>query len=422
MIKICFLGIAIGSCALMLTLIITNGFEKVIHEKMRGINADVTIASPGNRLDYNNIKNALTKEFGHLIHGISGHSIKQVIIDRGNTQTVLFLKGIDTHSESSVSCISEKIVRPLSVKRDITTSTILPTLLQKDSIIIGYKTAQDLGLSVGQSITVLIPEPVSKKRLALSKHTFHVAGIFNVGLEEYDSNMAFIDLDCLNSIFDEKGVDAVVVSLNQSIAPVQKEQKTFLGKIKQYIKALGNKVLSLFSSSDPLTVGVAILKQRLPHLVVVSWKEQYPALVSSLKLEKYVMFLVIALITLVACMNMISLLFMQIQQKRHDIAIFQAMGLATKHIHDIFIRMGLVITTTASLCGLTGAVLVGRWLERNPIIELPDVYYVSHLPARVDLDICVIVFLVTVLLGFIATWIPARRTKYINIVDVLRQE
>jgi lipoprotein-releasing system permease protein len=157
-------------------------------------------------------------------------------------------------------------------------------------------------------------------------------------------------------------------------------------------------------------------------LVVVSWKEQYPALVSSLKLEKYVMFLVIALITLVACMNMISLLFMQIQQKRHDIAIFRAMGLATKHIHDIFIRMGLVITTAASLCGLAAATAIGYWIEKHPVIELPDVYYVSHLPARVDLDICVIVFFVTVFLGFIATWIPARRTKYINIVDVLRQE
>lgn len=422
MIKICFLGIAIGTFALMLTLIITNGFEKVIHEKMRGINADVTIASPGNRLDYNDIKKALTKEFAPLIHGISGHSIKQVIIDRANTQTVLFLKGIDTQSESSVSCISEKIVRPLSVKRGMEKSAILPTLLQKDSIIIGYKTAHELGLSVGQNITVLIPWPVSKKRLALSKHTFCVAGIFNVGLEEYDSNIAFIDLDCLNDIFDEKGVDAVVVSLNQTIISATQEPTSVGGQIKKYIQNLGNKILSLYASQDPLSVGVTLLKKRLPHLVVVSWKEQYPALVSSLKLEKYVMFLVIALITLVACMNMISLLFMQIQQKRHDIAIFRAMGLATKHIHDIFIRMGLVITTAASLCGLAAATTVGYWIEKHPVIELPDVYYVSHLPARVDLDICVIVFFVTVFLGFIATWIPARRTKYINIVDVLRQE
>ena len=133
------------------------------------------------------------------------------------------------------------------------------------------------------------------------------------------------------------------------------------------------------------------------------------------------MFFVLALITLVACMSMISLLFMQIQNKRRDIAIFKAMGLADTNIKAIFLRMGLVITTSASLVGLALAACAGYCIEKYPFIQLPDVYYVSYLPARMDLELFVVVFVVTLLLGFLATWVPAHRATQINVADVLRE-
>ena len=121
-------------------------------------------------------------------------------------------------------------------------------------------------------------------------------------------------------------------------------------------------------------------------------------------------------------MNMISLLFMQIQQKRRDIAIFKAMGMAHTTIKRLFLRIGLSITFVASLLGLGLAAGVGFLLERYPFIQLPDVYYISYLPARMEPEIFLVVFLATMLLGFLATWIPAKRVRKINIVDVLRQE
>ncbi|NDC43116.1 MAG: ABC transporter permease [Chitinophagia bacterium] len=159
-----------------------------------------------------------------------------------------------------------------------------------------------------------------------------------------------------------------------------------------------------------------------PDFVVRSWQELYPALVASLKLEKYVMFLVIALITLVASMNMVSLLFMQIQQKRRDIAIFQAMGMPHTMIREIFLYIGLFITLIASTLGLLAAGIVGTLLERYPCIQLPDVYYISYLPARLDAEIFIMVFVVTLLIGFVATWLPAYRTRSIKIAQVLREE
>jgi len=391
MIRICFLGILIGTFALMLTLIITNGFEKVISEKMQGITSHIMISAPGQKLEEKSIKEVLSTEFGEQVKAASSHMIKQVIVDHNKLQTVLFLKGVEPETEGNVSTIGKKIVLPAHKKRP------LQKLLKENQIIVGYKTAKMYNLSIGSKIRLLIPKPGGKRRIFLNKKEAVVAGIFKVGLDEYDNNFAYCSLDFLKSVFKEKdGVDAISIALHPTkTSYFQKDRESEI---------------------------VAALKRRLAGLTVNSWKDLYPALVSSLKLEKYVMFLIIALITLVACMNMISLLFMQIQNKRRDIAIFKAMGMRHRQIKRIFLITGLSITLLASTIGLTLAAGAGYLLEKYPFIKLPDVYYVSHLPARLDLEIFVVVFVCTMLLGFIATWIPAKRTEKINVVDVLRQE
>ncbi|MBS1987498.1 ABC transporter permease [Candidatus Dependentiae bacterium] len=406
MTKICFLGISIGTFALMLTLIITNGFEKVIHEKMQGINAQIIISSPGNQLNYTDIQKTLLHEYPDLLAGISGTTLKQVIIDHNKQQTVLLVKGIDPEQESSVTSLREKIIQTAtqSIILDKTTSPALAQVLRENSILIGYKMAQEHRLKVGQSIDVLIPEPTGKRRIALSKKKVIIGGIFKVGLEEYDNNLAFASLSWLGKTFDEQGVDAITIKLKTN-------EQTIWSKIK-----------NIFLPINHEQQAIQELKTRLPHLTINSWKDLYPALVSSLKLEKYVMFFILALITLVASMNMISLLFMQIQQKQRDIAILKVMGLSQRKIRGIFLRLGLLITLLASTCGLLLAFIAGYILEHYPYIELPDVYYVSYLPARIDGEIFIVVFIATMLLGFCATWFPAQRAQRINIAQVLRHQ
>jgi lipoprotein-releasing system permease protein len=390
MIRICFLGIFIGTFALMLTLIITNGFEKVIHEKMQGITSQVVIHAPGKQIDAKSIKKVLEDEFGSRVTAASSSSTKQVIIDHKKQQSVLFIKGVEPENEGKVSTIAKKITFPVD--------TNFEKLLTGNNIIVGYKTASRYNLTQGSKINLMIPEPGGRGKIYLQKKKVTVGGIFKIGLDEYDSNFAYCSLDLLHSMFKEKNknaVDQISLSLN-------------VGKKKLF--------------HDRETKIINSLKRRLIGLSVNSWKDLYPALVSSLKLEKYVMFFILALITLVACMNMISLLFMQIQQKRRDIAIFKAMGMSHKNLKRIFLTIGLSITFFASIFGLGLAACVGYFLERYPFIELPDVYYVSYLPARMEPEIFLVVFLCTIAIGFLATWIPAQRTRKIKIVDVLRQE
>lgn len=424
MIKICFLSIFIGTFSLMLTLIIMNGFEKVIHEKMQGINAHVIISCPGNRLDYSDLRNVLKKEFGEVIHQISGNSIKQVIIDHNDMRSVLFIKGVDAEREEEVSTLATKIIRPLNLHRN---TTILPTMLKENQILVGYKTAKEHRLQVGDQLTILIPEPGGQKKIFLNKKTVGIAGIFKIGLDEYDGNFAFTSLDFLNNIFDEKGVDNVTIKLKPFIPPqiitlTNWSNVLSLSWWQKTALTLGKRIKRFFIPFDYEQEVIKLFKKRLPHLEINSWKDLYPDLVSSLVLEKYVMFFILALITLVATLNMISLLFMQIQNKLRDIAIMKTIGFANKPIRTIFLSLGMTITLLGSLTGLGTAAFIGYLLERYPFIQLPDVYYVSYLPARMDFDIFLVVFCATLLLGFLATWIPAQRTKHINVAQILRQE
>ena len=314
--------------------------------------------------------------------------------------------------------ITQKIITP--------TTSAFATLVSENKLLIGHKTARERGLTVSDSLTLLIPEPGGKKKINLQKKRFEVGGIFNVGLEEYDSNFAFTSLENLNELFDEQGVEQITLKLKDA-----QSQRPRLEHIQQLLSLewwtetatwLKSRVLHTFLPDTHEQKTITRLKERFPKLQINTWKDLYASLASSLKLEKYVSFFVLALITLVACMNMISLLFMHIEQKRPDVAILKAMGMPLTRIRSIFMRVGLSITLSASLLGLGLAALTGYLLQAYPFIQLPDVYFVSHLPARMDIEIFVVVFLATMLLGFLATWLPAQRATKINVTQVLRHE
>lgn len=366
MIKVCFIGITIGTFSLMMTLMITNGFEKTIYKKIKGINSEITITHPYNKIDPN-IKIMLEKEFKAQS---SASSMKQVLISNDEQYSII-LKGIEP-DEAKVTNIEEKILAP---KKPIA------QLLNGNNIIIGEKLAKSLDLQIGDDIKILVPDEVTKNKLYFKTETVSISGIFNVGLDEYDTGFAFTSLDFFNKIFEQTGVDQISIKKNISIEK---------------------------------------LKERLPEFSIHTWEELYPALISSLKLEKYVMFIIMALITLVASLNMISLLFIQVQQKQRDIAILKTMGMLDKSIKHIFLILGLSIAMISSTLGLTLAGITGYLLKKYPFIELPDVYYVTHLPVQMDIELFLLVFLCTLSLAFIAILIPAKSAGKLSVTEILR--
>lgn len=421
MTRICFFSIALGTCALMITLIITNGFEKTIHEKMQGVNADIIVsAGKQKRLLYEEVRESILAEFPDDCKGVSGTSIRQLILHHEDADSVIMLKAIDPQRESEVSILEQKILlkenngdfpdhqQNSQYKADF--SLLFEKKDHRIPLILGKKCAQQYGLKKDDPVTVFIPEPVGKKRIALTKKKCFVAALFSVGLDEYDAHCALTSLEALKELYEEEEDHVAVDMLSLKLSNAARSGTTWYDEIRARLTGSFKKTV------------LTRLRERYPHLQIKSWQELYPELVSSLILEKYVMFFVIGLITLVACMNLLSLLYLLIQDKRSDIALLKSMGTSDHAIYKLCLQIGFTLTFSATVTGLLCAGIMGYFLQYHALIPLPDVYYVPYLPARMELAHFVFVFLCALGMGLFATIIPAYRAKKSSLIDVLKQQ
>ena len=384
---ICFLGIFIGTFALAMVTAVMNGFEVAIHEKMQGIHANIIIQSYRNGVNMNVLTPILHKEFPE-IRSFSPMATHYVLLHSNNqsqedTPLVAMIKGINPEMEQHTSSLSHKIVTQLP-------ATSFPQLFNNNHIIIGKKLAEYNNIAIGDDIELLFlrDNHIHGKKVTFDAQKAVISGIFDTGIDEFDNGVVYCSLDFLEKLYPNIDVDQV----NVTTVPSTDEKKL----IEKLHKRLG--------------------------LDVYSWKDLYPSLVATLKLEKYVSFLILALILLVASMNIISLLYMQITQKRPDIAILKAMGMSYRSISSIFFIIGMTISCIASGCGLLTAVIASWFLEKYPFITLPDTYYVTQLPVAMTAEIICAVFCVVILFTFFATWLPIQRIATINISRVLRFE
>ncbi len=383
MVVICFLGIFIGAFALALVASIMNGFEKATHQKLQSIHSQIIMRSMGNELDADKVSTVLQNEFPEVF-AFSPSSYKQIILQKPGSQEItnaVVLKAIVPELEEKTSTIGQKIAGD---KKN------LPELVTGNQIIIGKKLAESLGIEHGDIVDLLYisADKVKNRKITLDKKEAAVSGIFSTGIEEFDSNLVIGSFELMKNLFDTHGVTQFNIQLKQG---------------------------------NPEEATIAKLKARF-GLDAFSWKELYRPLVAALKLEKYAMFFILALITLVACMNIISLIFMQIIQKRPDIAILQSMGMSNRSIINLFMLLGVGLTAIATIAGLIAAYFAGLVLEKYPFITLPDTYYVSHLPVQMEWYIFALVFVLIIGMSIIATWIPARNIRSIDAAHVLRFE
>lgn len=384
MVRICFISILIGSFALALVSAVKNGYEQEIQKKMQGIHAQIIMRAYGKELNMDAIHQLITEEFPQVA-AISGTAQQYALIQHNSNTHVVMLRGIDPAQEVRVSTLAEKIIQPQDDK-----PISLEESLHGNQILIGQSLAKDLGVNYGDTIQILYSEEDQPRSRKITMDTVDVVigGIFKTGIDEFDYGVTFCSLDFLENLFAESGI----TQINMKLKPGTQEKETIESLQKKF------------------------------KIEVFSWQDLYPALISALKLEKYALVLILMLITMVASMNIIALLFMQITQKRPDIAILYAMGMRSTQIVSIFMLMGMLIASIASAIGIFLAWVASLLLERYPFIKLPDVYYVSHLPATMDWSLAITVFVAIMLLNFMATWYTARRTKHIKIADVLRYE
>ena len=233
--------------------------------------------------------------------------------------TLCLLKAVDPQQEQKVSNLAQMITRidksPVGSKSH---SPAIWDLLSAKTIFIGESLAQHLHVSVGDTVTVLYPEQGTVgRKVSLRRKKLPIAALFKTGIHDFDEH--------------------VIVS-------------SFALAEQLYPAAIRQVTITLKNPRQEQMV-IASLKKRL-SLPVLSWKDLYPSLVSAVILEKYVMLFILLLVSLVASLNIISLLCMYVAQKRAHIAILKTLGMTDKSLISIFLLLSSCITLSAAFGGI----------------------------------------------------------------------
>ena len=385
MLKICFFSIMFCTGSLALIASIMKGFESATHKKLQGVHADLVIYTPQGSIDYPRLSRFLQKKYGHAILASSPSRTEHVIMQTAADQegivetAICILKAIDPETEPLVSTFSEIIVD------QINSSTSSPWKhLTSKSIFIGQALAKRLHIAVGSSVT-LFYQPQAADDSHLKKKKVVVAGLVKSGIHDYDEQIILAPFSLANQLYPER-VTHVALSLVQP-----RDTQKLTKELKD--------VLSLD---------------------VYSWKDLYPPLVSALTLEKYAMWIILMLVTLIASLTIVALIYLYTMHKQLDIALLKAHGMSNNDLRQLFLWIASTITFTATTCGLLIAA-GGVWILRTyPFIKLPDVYFVTHLPATMDLSIILGVYGIAFLVSLFSGLFPNTAVKTMNVARVLK--
>lgn len=370
---ISILGVAIGVMALIVVIAVMTGFDKDLHDKIVGSYSHITLTGYKaiDSAEYESIAkvisaNAHVKDISPYIQG-------QVLIKEDNKFFAVGLKGIDPLKEAKVTKIKEYLI-----------AGSIDTLGQ-DGIVIGKELAAYLGLGLHSNLTLY--SPLGKQ------YILKVAGIFNSGMYDYDLNLVFTGLKSAQDIFGlPNQISAIAVKLdNPDLAAKVKEG---LGSILGF------------------------------NYNIKTWEDANQNFFAALKLEKLTMFIILALIILVASFNIISTLIVMVVEKTKDIGILKALGMSASGVRKIFTYQGLIIGTLGILLGSLGGVVLCWLLKKYQFVKLPqDIYYIDRLPVSLEFwpDILLIISLAMAIV-LISTIYPAVKASRLNPIEALRYE
>ena len=383
-------GVAVGVMALLVVLSVMSGFREDLQKKILGANSHAIVLSyTGNIRDYRPLLDKVKEE--PAVVNVSPFVLGQVLISAGKNAHGVFMKGVDLSTEAKTTEILGHIkFGRLPADADSGTGQSADQVA-RPWILIGTELSSMLGVLVGDTINVISPMGEIGPLGMLPKiKQFRVAAIFDMGMFEYDANLALTDLKSSQEFFGlGNAVSGVELKLND-IDAAPEVRKT--------------------------------LNKRLgPPFFVKDWMQMNKNLFSALKLEKFAMFVILILIVLVASFNIVSTLMMNVVEKQKEIAILKSMGAKNQGIMLIFMLQGLVIGIVGTTIGVVGGYML--CIVLNNYIELPpDVYYLSKLPVKMQFIDFAIVSCSAIAISFLSTIYPSYYAARLEPVESLRYE
>ncbi len=385
-----FLGIMLGVATLIIVMAVMNGFRTELLSKILGFSGHITVLSDqaGPIVDFD--------QRVAQIKGVAGvksaipYVEGQVMASSQRQATGALVRGIRESDLKQLPSINNKNLRGSIEGFD-----------QAGGIAVGWRLAWNHGLAVGDNLTIISPQgPDTIFGSAPRIRSYKIVAVFDIGMSEYDNTVVYMPFAEAQEFFmQENGATAIEVMVDNP-------------------DKVDDEVSMLTKSTGP---GVQFL----------SWKRTNETFFNALQVERNVMFLILTLIILVAALNIISGLIMLVKDKGRDIAILRTMGATAGAVQRIFFMTGAAIGVAGTIAGIIVGVVIClnieeirqflSWLSGTTIFP-PELYYLSKLPAEMDVHETVMVALMALALSVLATLYPSRRAAKLDPVDALRYE
>jgi len=379
-------GVTVGVMALIVVIAVMAGFESDLKQRILGVESHIVLMRhDGSFSGYKKISKQINELQG--VEAATPFIYSQIMLRSSTGVSGAVLRGIDPESAGSViKILKNSVLQNLKqIQRQGNSKTFVP------GIILGKELARNLGVLKGDAVFLISSRGmISPIGYLPAMKRFEVVGLFESGMYEYDGSLAYIDLEDAQKILNTKGS---VTGIEVRVDDIYNARNI----AKKIVSELG-----------------------FPYWAR-DWMQMNHNLFSALKLEKTVMFIILALIVLVAAFNIASTLIMMVMGKTKDIAILKAMGAMDSSIRKIFIYKGMIIGAVGTLLGVCLGFIICKLLEKYKFIQLPgDVYYISTLPVRLEaLDVFMIASAAMVIC-FLATLYPASQASKLNPIEAIR--
>jgi lipoprotein-releasing system permease protein len=382
---ISILGVTVGVMALLIALALMTGLQGELRDRIVGASAQIYVSKTGEGLVDAQSEVAKLKGIQHVVGAAPAVLGKGLLTSGSDTQAFATIKGIEPDLEPTVTEI-RKAMRAGSLDAIRTRPDVL------FGIVLGKDLADSLGVKVGDTVRLMTPDQVITPFAVTNRIIpFKVAGVFSLGLFEFDSEYALVDLPVAEHIFGKTHPDFIQLRLDDIFSAPK------------------------VADAIPARLGSEYLAQ--------DWADMNKSLFSALWLEKMAISITIGLIVMVAALNIIASLVLLVMEKSRDIAILKTMGSSAGSIRRIFMLQGLIIGLAGTGMGALGGCVIIYVLDRYRLIHVPiDVYQISYVPfTLLPLDF-VVVIVSAMIICFVATIYPSRQASKLDPAQALRYQ